>query len=33
MEPDCSLPCLQDPATTSYPKLDESSSNLPPLFL
>jgi hypothetical protein len=33
MEPEDSLPCLQQPATGSYPEPDESSLQLPNLFL
>jgi hypothetical protein len=29
MEPECSLPCLQEPATDPYPKPDESNLNFP----
>jgi len=30
MEPEGSLPCLQQPTTGPYPDLDESNSHLPP---
>jgi hypothetical protein len=33
MEPEGSLPCLQELTTGSYPKPDESSPELPTLFL
>jgi hypothetical protein len=32
MESEVSLPCSQEPATGSYPELDESSPHLPTLF-
>jgi hypothetical protein len=33
MEPDCSLPCSQQPFTTPYLEPDESSPRLPILFI
>jgi hypothetical protein len=32
MEPESSLPCSQQPATGSYPEVDESSPHFPTLF-
>ena len=32
MEPECSLPCLQDPDIFTYPEPDESSPRPPSLF-
>jgi hypothetical protein len=31
MEPECSLSCIQEPATGPYPKPDDSSPELPTL--
>jgi len=33
MEPEGSLPCSQEPATSTHPEPDESSSHLPTPFL
>jgi hypothetical protein len=33
MEPECSLPYSQEPATGPYPEPDESIPHLPTLFL
>jgi hypothetical protein len=33
IEPEGSLPCLQEPATSPYPEPDESSPHPPFLFL
>jgi hypothetical protein len=33
MEPEISLPCIQEPITGTYPVLDEYSQQLPTLFL
>jgi hypothetical protein len=33
MEPEVSLPCSQEPTTSSYPELDESTPYHPVLFL
>jgi hypothetical protein len=32
MEPEGSVPCSQEPATDSYPKLDASSPHIPTLL-
>jgi len=33
MEPECSLPCLQDPNNFTYPEPGESTARPPNLFL